>query len=100
MLDNTDFMDTDIPFEIPLPDQPYMPVSKSSFLCLTELDCVLKLGMSLYIFLQEDKREEIKEWVLALSMDRRVRFVPKYHFILITSLLHSFFIGGTDLTIR
>ena len=38
MLDNTDFMDTDIPFEIPLPDQPYMPVSKNSFLCLTELD--------------------------------------------------------------
>ena len=27
MLDNSDFADTDIPFEVPLPEQPYMPVS-------------------------------------------------------------------------
>ena len=40
MIDNTDFMDTDIPFEIPLPDQPYMPVSKNLFLYLGELDSV------------------------------------------------------------
>ena len=26
MLDNTDFIETDIPFEVPLPEQPYMPV--------------------------------------------------------------------------
>ena len=26
MLDNTDLVDTDIPFEIPLPEQPYMTV--------------------------------------------------------------------------
>ena len=29
MLDNSDFADTDIPFEVPLPEQPYMPVSQS-----------------------------------------------------------------------
>ncbi|XP_019854623.1 PREDICTED: intraflagellar transport protein 172 homolog isoform X2 [Amphimedon queenslandica] len=45
MIDNSDFVDTDIPFEVPLPEQPFMT---------------------------EDKREEIKEWVLALSMDRQV----------------------------
>jgi intraflagellar transport protein 172 len=27
MIDNSDFADTDIPFEVPLPEQPYMPVS-------------------------------------------------------------------------
>ena len=26
MLDNSDFQDTDIPFEIPLPEKPYLPV--------------------------------------------------------------------------
>ncbi|XP_019854613.1 PREDICTED: intraflagellar transport protein 172 homolog [Amphimedon queenslandica] len=45
MIDNSDFVDTDIPFEVPLPEQPFMT---------------------------EDKQEEIKEWVLALSMDRQV----------------------------
>ena len=44
MLDNTDFMDTDIPFEISLPDQPYMPVSKNSFLCFDNI----RLGIRLY----------------------------------------------------
>jgi intraflagellar transport protein 172 len=43
-LDNTDFLDTDIPFEIPLPkDQ----------------------------FLDESKREEVREYVLAISMDQK-----------------------------
>jgi intraflagellar transport protein 172 len=45
MLDNTDFADTDIPMEVPLPEQPFMT---------------------------EEQREDIKEWVLALSMDQRV----------------------------
>ena len=44
-LDNTDFADTDIPFEIPLPEEP---------------------------FLDERQHEEIKEWVLAVSMDQKV----------------------------
>merc|ERR1719471_231063 len=44
-LDNTDFADTDIPFEIPLPEEP---------------------------FLDERQHEEVKEWVLAVSMDQRV----------------------------
>ena len=26
MLDNSDFQDTDIPFEIPLPEKPHLPV--------------------------------------------------------------------------
>jgi intraflagellar transport protein 172 len=26
-LDNTDFMDTDIPFEVPVPERQYLPVS-------------------------------------------------------------------------
>ena len=27
MVDNSDFVGTDIPFEIPIPEAPYMPVS-------------------------------------------------------------------------
>ncbi len=27
-LDNSDFVETDIPFEVPLPETPYMPVSQ------------------------------------------------------------------------
>jgi len=45
LLDNSDFADTDIPFEIPLPDQPYLTASQ---------------------------HDEVKEWVLAVSMDQRV----------------------------
>ncbi|XP_078598147.1 intraflagellar transport protein 172 homolog [Branchiostoma floridae x Branchiostoma japonicum] len=45
MLDNSDFQDTDIPFEISLPEKQHLP---------------------------DDKREEVKEWVLAVSMDQRV----------------------------
>ena len=41
-LDNTDFADTDIPFEIPLPEEPY---------------------------LDQRQHEEVKEWVLAVSME-------------------------------
>ncbi|KAL5460471.1 hypothetical protein EMCRGX_G033922 [Ephydatia muelleri] len=44
-LDNSDFVDTDIPFEVPLPER----------------QCV-----------SEEKREEVKEWVLAVSMDQKV----------------------------
>ena len=44
-LDNTDFADTDIPFEIPLPEDP---------------------------FLDQTQHEEVKEWVLAVSMDQKV----------------------------
>ena len=44
-LDNTDFADTDIPFEIPLPEEP---------------------------FLDQRQHEEVKERVLAVSMDQRV----------------------------
>ncbi|KAM7445695.1 hypothetical protein ABFA07_005947 [Porites harrisoni] len=48
MLDNSDFADTDIPFEVPVPDKQHLP---------------------------EDKREEVKEWVLAVSMDQKVEQV-------------------------
>lgn len=48
MLDNSDFIDTDIPLEVSLPEKP---------------------GIS------EDKREEVKEWVLAVSMDQKVEQV-------------------------
>eukprot|EP00111_Clytia_hemisphaerica_P000435 TCONS_00001218-protein len=44
-IDNTDIMDTDIPLEVPLPETQY---------------------------LNEEQREEVKEWVLAVSMDQRV----------------------------
>ncbi|ESP05446.1 hypothetical protein LOTGIDRAFT_228027 [Lottia gigantea] len=51
MLDHSDFQDTDIPFEIPLPEKP---------------------------FLSTQQHEEIKEWVLAVSMDQRVaQILPK-----------------------
>ncbi|XP_062507829.1 intraflagellar transport protein 172 homolog isoform X2 [Corticium candelabrum] len=44
-MDNSDLMDTDIPFEVPLPEKH---------------------------FISEDKREEIKEWVLAVSVDQQI----------------------------
>ncbi|KAK4299690.1 hypothetical protein Pmani_028048 [Petrolisthes manimaculis] len=44
-LDHTDFIDTDIPYEIPLPDTLSIP---------------------------DNLREEAKEWVLAVSMDQQV----------------------------
>ncbi|XP_063770977.1 intraflagellar transport protein 172 homolog isoform X3 [Pseudophryne corroboree] len=44
-LDHTDFQYTDIPFEVPLPAKQHVPV---------------------------EKREEVREWVLAVSMDQRV----------------------------
>ncbi|KAK8378095.1 hypothetical protein O3P69_018808 [Scylla paramamosain] len=47
-LDHTDFIDTDIPYEIPLPDTLSIP---------------------------EPLREEAKEWVLAVSMDQQVEQV-------------------------
>ncbi|XP_016326231.1 intraflagellar transport protein 172 homolog [Sinocyclocheilus anshuiensis] len=50
-LDHTDFQDTDIPFEVPLPSKLHVTV---------------------------EKREEIREWVLTVSMDQRVEQVlPK-----------------------
>ncbi|KAI1897568.1 hypothetical protein AGOR_G00084610 [Albula goreensis] len=50
-LDHTDFQDTDIPFEVPLPAKQHVT---------------------------EDKREEIRDWVLTVSMDQRVEQVlPK-----------------------
>ena len=45
MLDNSDFASTDIPFEVPLPAQPH---------------------------LSDAEHEEVKEWVLAVSMDQKV----------------------------
>ena len=56
--------------------------------------------MSLFIFLQEDKREEIKEWVLALSMDRRVRLCTNTSFDTHHFSFSFFLLGGADLTIR
>merc|ERR1712159_906085 len=47
-LDNTDFAGTDVPFEVQLPSEQ---------------------------FLQEDKREEIRTWVLDISVDRKVEQV-------------------------
>ena len=48
MLDHTDFADTDIPFEVPLPDAPH---------------------------LGEADHDAVKEWVLAVSMDQKVEQV-------------------------
>ncbi|XP_042189213.1 intraflagellar transport protein 172 homolog [Callorhinchus milii] len=47
-LDHSDFQDTDIPFEIPVPVKQHV---------------------------LEDKREEIRDWVLTVSMDQRVEQV-------------------------
>ncbi|XP_064411524.1 intraflagellar transport protein 172 homolog [Latimeria chalumnae] len=47
-LDHSDFQDTDIPFEVPLPSHQHVP---------------------------EEKREEIRDWVLTVSMDQRVEQV-------------------------
>ena len=48
VLDHSDFLDTDIPFEIPLPERQSIPA---------------------------DKQEEAKEWVLAVSIDQKVEQV-------------------------
>ena len=48
MLDNSDFAGTDIPFEVPLSEVPH---------------------------LKEADHEEVKEWVLAVSMDQKVEQV-------------------------
>ena len=48
MLDHTDFTDTDIPFEVPLPESPH---------------------------LGEGDHDAVKEWVLAVSMDQKVEQV-------------------------
>nr|XP_032825685.1 intraflagellar transport protein 172 homolog [Petromyzon marinus] len=48
MLDNTDFTDTDIPLEVPLPATQHV---------------------------SEEKREEVRDWVLTVSMDQRVEQV-------------------------
>ncbi|XP_078486595.1 intraflagellar transport protein 172 homolog [Ciona intestinalis] len=45
LIDNSDFQETDIPFEVPLPDKQH---------------------------LNEAEREEVREWVLAVSMDNKV----------------------------
>nr|CAB3255301.1 intraflagellar transport protein 172 homolog [Phallusia mammillata] len=48
MIDNTDFQETDIPFEVPLPEKQ---------------------------FLHEAGREEVRDWVLAVSVDHKVEQV-------------------------
>lgn len=45
MIDHSDFQDTDIPFEIPLPEKPH---------------------------LTSHQHEEVREWVLAVSMDQKI----------------------------
>lgn len=51
MLDHSDFAETDIPYEIPLPEKPY---------------------------LTQHQHEDIKEWVLAVSMNQKVeQSLPK-----------------------
>ncbi|XP_053566907.1 LOW QUALITY PROTEIN: intraflagellar transport protein 172 homolog [Bombina bombina] len=47
-LDHTDFQDTDIPFEVPLPARQHLPL---------------------------EEREKVREWVLAVSMDQHVEQV-------------------------
>ncbi|XP_054675420.1 intraflagellar transport protein 172 homolog isoform X4 [Grus americana] len=47
-LDHSDFQSTDIPFEVPLPAQQHVP---------------------------EGKREEVRDWVLTMSMDQRLEQV-------------------------
>ncbi|XP_009694979.1 PREDICTED: intraflagellar transport protein 172 homolog [Cariama cristata] len=47
-LDHSDFQSTDIPFEVPLPAQQHVP---------------------------EEKREEVRDWVLTMSMDQRLEQV-------------------------
>ena len=46
-LDNSDFRDTDIPFEVPLPETTY---------------------------LTDAEHDEIKDWVLTVSMDAKVEY--------------------------
>ena len=56
--DHSDFIDTDIPLEVSLPEKPGISVK------------YLSVQATPHIIIQEDKREEIKEWVLAVSMDQ------------------------------
>lgn len=51
LLDNTDFAGTDIPFEVPLPST---------------------------LYLDQNEHEEVKEWVLTVSMDQKVEQVSRH----------------------
>lgn len=78
-LDHTDFQDTDIPFEVPVPSKLHVTVSPHgkpsahSGLFYQALSETFPLSV-----FQVEKREEIREWVLTVSMDQRVEQVlPK-----------------------
>lgn len=64
LLDHSDFTETDFPQEIPLPATPYLSLHD---------------------------HEEIKEWVLAVSMDQKVDQVYKnlWHFMPFFCFLHQ-----------
>lgn len=70
-MDHSDFSDTDIPFEVPLPTKICVTVShlrslgQSSRSKKTACVCVR----------QDAQREEIRDWVLMVSMDNRLEQV-------------------------
>ena len=85
MLDNSDFADTDIPFEVPVPEKQHLPVSQKrvkrkneAFVVLNAVLLKVFIFQQCFLFMmltfQEEKREEVKEWVLAVSMDQKVCF--------------------------
>ena len=85
MLDNSDFADTDIPFEVPVPEKQHLPVSRKrvkrrneAFVVLNAVLLQVFIFQQCFLFMmwtfQEEKREEVKEWVLAVSMDQKVCF--------------------------
>ena len=53
MLDNTDFQDTDIPMEIPLPEKPYLSVR---FTCKNTISCKLELYAFSFFRIRSMKR--------------------------------------------
>ena len=56
-------------------EQDFMPFSWCNIILCFTLDNILCFHGECYCF-QEEKREEVKEWVLAVSMDQKVGVEP------------------------
>ena len=66
-LDNTDFLETDIPLEVRKMGLSYSFPDSSAM--------IVQVPLPDRQFVEEDEREEIKEWVLAVSMEQDVSWM-------------------------
>lgn len=67
IVDNPYLAETDIPYEINLPDHKYLSVSSGFILNLFKL---IKISNS-FVWMKDEKHEEIKTRVITISMNRK-----------------------------